>query len=265
MNRKGNVLAVMSPKGGVGKTVTTVNIAVALSTLFNKKILAIDTNVTTASLGFHFNMLYPKVTIYDVLRKDFSINSAIYSYNENLDIIPASIVIEERDQDINVMERNVRRLVNHYDILLTNLVKKYDLILLDSAGGFGIEAIATMQVADGLLLVTNPEYPAVVATAKSVEYAKHMGVPMGGIVLTKVRGKGYELSKHEIEEALKVKVIEEVPMDNSVPKSIALKMPVLVFNPHCRASVAYKKIAASLFGEVYKPTVSERMRSLLRI
>ena len=99
--KKGYVISIVSPKGGVGKTVTAVNLALALSTEFDKKVVAIDTNITTASLGFHFNIIYPVASIYDILKKNFSIKWAIHHYSDNLDIIPASIAIEKRDRDIN--------------------------------------------------------------------------------------------------------------------------------------------------------------------
>lgn len=264
MKRKGNVFAVMSSKGGVGKTVTTVNLATALSTEFDKKILVIDTNITTACLGLHFNILYPKITIYDVLRKNFSIGEAIYHYNNNLDIIPASISIEKKDKNFNTMQDNVRRIADHYDILLTQLVKQYDLVLLDSAPGFGTEAIATMQVADGLILVTNPEYPAIVGTAKSLEYAKILKVPMGGIVLNKITKEKYELTPEEIEKALKVKIIKEIPFDKKVPNSIANKTPVVLFDPYCDASIAYKELAASLIKREYSLNFSGKIKRFLR-
>lgn len=265
MNRKGNVLGITSPKGGVGKTVTTANLAVALSHYFNKKILAIDTNVTTASLGFHFNMLYPKVTIYDVLKNNFSIDEATYKYNDNLDIIPASIIIDKRDKSLTRMQNNVKKITDHYDILLSQLTKKYDLILLDSAGGFGVESLATMKASDGLILVTNPEYPAILATAKLVEYAKLMKVPMGGILLAKVTGKNYELTKEEIEDSLKVNVIGKVPFDSNVLKAIALKQPVMTFRPYSKSSVAYRSIAASIIGREYAPSFTEKLRCFLSI
>ena len=100
MTRKPNVIAVMSPKGGVGKTVTTANLAAALSTIFNKKVLAIDTNVSTASLGLHLDIFYPKTTINDLTGKKHLVQKAIHIYDENLHIIPASIKIKKKDKNI---------------------------------------------------------------------------------------------------------------------------------------------------------------------
>jgi len=264
-NIKGNVIAIMSPKGGAGKTVTTANLAVALSTEFNKKVLAIDTNITTASLGFHLNLFYPKVTMYDVLRKNFYLGKAIYKFNKNLDIIPASIKIEKGDKNINIMQSNLKRIVDYFDILLSQIVNKYDIVLLDSAPGFSAEAMATMQVADGILFVTNPEYPAIAATAKAVEYAKLLGIPMGGIILNKVLNKRYELTEEQIEKALNAKVIQKIPMDNKIPESIANKTPVVLSSPHTKSSIAYKELAGNIFGEEYRLKVLDRLNLMFDI
>lgn len=265
MKRKGNVLAVMSSKGGVGKTVTTANLAVALSTEFNKKILAIDTNITAACLGLHLNILYPKITIYDVLRKNFSIKKATYYYNDNLDIIPASIAIEKRDRDVYFIPDSIERIVNHYDILLTQLVKQYDLVLLDSSPGFSTEAIATMKVADGLILVTNPEYPALVTTAKSVEYAKLLKVPTMGLVLNKVMNKKYEPTKEQIERSLKIRIMGNIPMDKKIPESVAEKTPIVLYAPYSKASIAYKKLAASLLRKKYNLGFLDNIKKFLSL
>lgn len=139
---KVRVLPVVSPKGGSGKTTTTANLAVALSS-FNKYILAVDTNITTASLGIHFDIVHPPVTFKYVLDKNFSILKAMYFHNKYLQIIPSALSIELKDEPLAISEK-IRKLTDHYDILLSDVVRRYDLILIDSAPGFSTEALAAM-------------------------------------------------------------------------------------------------------------------------
>jgi len=245
------VLSVISPKGGSGKTTTTANLAVALSAVFNKYVLAVDTNITTASLGMHMDIIHPPLTFKDVLDKNFSILKAMYFYNKHLQIIPSALSIELKDEPL-VLQEKIRKLTNHYDILLSDVIRRYDLILIDSAPGFSMEALAAMQTADALLIVTNPEFPAIAVTTKSVEYAKILNRPIIGIVLNKVTGESYELGKEEIEKAVGVNVIAEIPADPKVPESIAHKTPVVSYAPKSPASMAYKKLAAQLIGEKYE-------------
>ena len=260
MVRKANVIAVISPKGGVGKTVTTANLAAALATNFDKKILAIDTNVSTASLGLHLDILYPKNTIHDLLGKKFAIGMAIHIYDDNLHIIPASIKIRKKDRNIKDLRTNIYKIVKYYDYLLRDLSKYYDLIFLDCSPGFDIESIAAMHVAGGLLIVTNPDYPSIVTAAKAVEYAKAMKIPVGGLVLNKVRNKKYELKAEDIEDALGIKVIVKIPFDKRIPESIAKRKPLVLLKPRSKASRAYKRLAESIVGK--KPKKSNHLERI---
>ena len=246
MTRKANVLAIMSPKGGVGKTVTAVNLAVALSEKLGKKILLIDTNVSTASLGMHLNIIYPKTTINDIIEKKISKSNMLHHYSENLDVIPAAIKIKKRTRNPQLMFKEIYKIVQEYDSLLNKFQKDYDLIILDCAPGFDIESIATMQIAGGIIVVANPEYPSIVSAARCIEYAKHLRMPVGGMVLTKVRNKSHELKKDEIEKALKIKIIQEIPYDKKISESINRRVPLILLKPFSRASRAYKKLASSL-------------------
>lgn len=259
MKRNPRVLAIMSPKGGVGKTVTTANLAAALSTEFNKKVLAIDTNVSTASLGLHLNILYPKTTINDISKKYSKIKRAIHSYSDKLHVIPASIKIKKKDKDVKDFRANIHKMITNYENVLNKLAEEYDLVLLDCSPGFDIEGIAAMHVAGGLLLVTNPDYPSIVTAVKASEYAKLVGIPVGGVVLNKVTKKNHELTKDTIEKTLKMKVLQEIPFDKAIPKAIASKKPGVLFSPYSKSSIAYKKLAAPLVGEEYKYGFKKRL------
>jgi MinD-like ATPase involved in chromosome partitioning or flagellar assembly len=251
MTRRKNVIAVMSPKGGVGKTATVANLAAALALIHNKKILAIDTNVSTASLGLHFDIFYPEHTIHDALEKN-ALDKSIHVYHQNLHLIPATMRIRKKDKNIKKMRENLHKAISNYERILENLSNDYDLILLDCSPGFDLETIAALHVAGGMIIVTNPDYPSIVTAARAIEYAKGLKMPVGGIVLNKVCGKRYELKREDIERALNVKVIGEVPFDKRIPESIAKKKPAVLYKSNSKSGKAYRKIAADLIGEEYK-------------
>jgi len=258
MENKSNIVAVISPKGGVGKTVTTANLAAALAFFYDKKVLAIDTNVSTASLGLHFDILYPEYTLHDVLEKN-SIELATHVYHQNLHLIPASIKIRKKDNTLKKFRENLYQAVGNYEKTLSGLQEKYDLIFLDCSPGFDLETIAVLHVAGGMIVVTNPDYPSIVTAARSIEYARKIRMPVGGIVLNKIQGKNYELKKEDIEASLGVKVIGEIPFDKRIPESIASKKPVVLFKTNSKSARAYKKLAASLVGVEYKDSWFRRL------
>jgi septum site-determining protein MinD len=258
MEKKRNIIAVISPKGGVGKTVTTANLATALAFIYDKKILAVDTNVSTASLGLHFDIFYPEYTVHDAL-SNTPVEKSIHIYHQNLHIIPASIKIKKRDKNLKKMRENLHQAVENYEKILGNLADHYDLILLDCSPGFDLETIAAMHVAGGMLVVSNPDYPSIVTAARAIEYARNLKIPVGGIILNKVKRKKYELKKEDIEDALKVSVIAEIPFDKKIPESIANKKPIVLFKTNSKAARAYKKLAADLSGETYKDSWIRRI------
>ena len=71
------IIVVMSPKGGVGKTTTAVNIATAISNL-NKKTLLIDANLETPHVAVYYGFVGFKYSLEDVLNEKAKIQEAIY-------------------------------------------------------------------------------------------------------------------------------------------------------------------------------------------
>ena len=262
MTRKDNVLAIMSPKGGVGKTVTAVNVAVALAEKLGKKILLIDTNVSTASLGLHLDIFYPKATVNDISKSE-EYDGLVHHYSENLDVVPASIKVKGGTRDPKIMIREMYGIVKKYNSLIDKFHKKYDMIIMDCAPGLDMESIPTMHVAGGLIIVVNPEYPSVVSAAKCIEYAKHSGMPVGGMILTKVRNKSHELKKDAIEEALKVKIIQEIPYDKKISESINRRKPIVLLKPFSKSARAYKKLASRLVESNKKESFFSKIKRMI--
>jgi septum site-determining protein MinD len=150
------------------------------------------------------------------------------------------------------------RLTQRYEKFLEQLSSEYDLVLLDCAPGFDLETLAAMHVAGGMIIVTNPDYPSVVTAIRLSEYAKKIRMPVGGLILNKIRNKKYELTKPEIEKALEMKIIQEIPYDKKIPESIARKKPVVLFRKNSKSGKAFRRLAASIIGQESKKSLIKK-------
>jgi septum site-determining protein MinD len=236
------IITVASGKGGVGKTTLVANLATALA-LYGKSVVALDANLTTSNLGLHLGIhLYPK-TLHDVLEGRAKIHEATYHHKTGFRVIPADISL-----------RRLRNLKS-YDFvdIFYKLMEDTDFLLIDSAAGLGREARASIEAADELITVTNPELPAVTDAMKLGLLARKFETHNLGVVVNRIKREPHEVPVEHIEEMLGVPVIGRIPEDREVRKSIALKEPVVYYNPKSFAAQHIRSIAASLIGEDYTP------------
>ncbi len=234
------VISIVSGKGGVGKTTTTANLGAALVER-NKKTVVVDANLTTPNLSLHLGIpLYP-ITLHDVLKRRAHISEAMYIHPSGIRVVPASLSVDA------LRGLNASKLAKALDDLLDT-----EIILIDGAAGLGKEAIAAVEAADEVLIVTNPELPAVTDALKAIRIAEKTGAKILGVVINRVRGHKYELSYEEIQSILEYPVLGSVPEDLEVAKAISMKMPVVHHSPRSKASHEFKRIAAGIVGEVYK-------------
>lgn len=233
------VISLVSGKGGVGKTTATANIGAALVER-NKKTVLVDANLTTPNLSLHLGIpLYP-ITLHDVLKRKAHISEALYHHPSGMRIIPASLSVDA------LRGLNASRLSKILNDLLD-----VDIVLIDGAAGLGKEAIAAIEASDEVLVVTNPELTAVTDALKAIKIAEKTGAKILGVVVNRVRDHKHELSMGEIQSIVEYPVIGSVPEDIEVARSIAMKMPVVHHSPKSKAAHEFKRLAATIVGEVY--------------
>ena len=89
-------IAIINLKGGVGKTITAINMASILAKM-DSRVLIIDNDKQGNTSKFFGVYDYEKKSIADILtEKNFDIESAIYPTNyKNLEIIPANMKLLE--------------------------------------------------------------------------------------------------------------------------------------------------------------------------
>jgi septum site-determining protein MinD len=237
----GKTIGVVSLKGGVGKTSVVASLGSALSD-FGKKVLLIDGNLSSPSLGLHLNVIDPEKTLHHVLNREAYTRDAIYKINgiEGLHIMPASIF-----NKMNVSPLQLRNRIK-------GLKRSYDIILIDSSPTLDEETLAVILASDELLVVTTPDRPTLSATIKAIKLAKQRGTPISGLVLNKVHNKDFEVSFDDVEGTLDIPVLAVIPYDLNMLRSLSEMKPYTSHKPNSKGSVEYKKLAGALVGEKYR-------------
>lgn len=245
----GKIMGVISLKGGVGKTSVVASLGSAFSEL-GKKVLLVDGNLSSPSLGMHFNVINPEKTLHHVLKGSVHPKEAIYDHGK-FHLMPSSI--------FNKMEINPLKLKDR----IRNFKRSYDVILVDSSPSLNEETLAVMLASDELMVVTTPDYPTLSATMKAVKLAKQRGTPISGLILNRVHNKNFEIPIKDIEETLELPVLAVIPYDTNVLKSLSNMESYVSAKPNSKGSIEYKKLAATLMGEKYSGSgIMDFFRSL---
>lgn len=235
------IIAVVSGKGGVGKTTFVANLGAALADM-GRNVIVLDANLTTPNLGIHLGIPLFPITLHDVLKGRANIRDAIYDHESSLKVIPAGISL----RDLRGVDSN--NLPN----ALLDLLGAADIVILDAAAGLGREALAALEAADEMIVVTNPDLPAVTDALKSIKLAEQLGTKTLGVVVNRVQGKKHEMRREEILSMLDdVALLAEVPEDVNVQRAISARVPIIYHKPNSRASHEIKRAAAQLIGRGY--------------
>ena len=90
------IIAISSGKGGVGKTSVTANLGTILASVYGKRVVVVDCNLTNPHLGLYLGTMsaWP-FTLNNVLKNEARIDQAIYTHTSGLRIVPASF--EQKD------------------------------------------------------------------------------------------------------------------------------------------------------------------------
>ncbi len=232
------IVACVSGKGGAGKTTIVANLGVALAKM-GRDVVVLDANLTTPNLGLHLGVpLYP-VTLHDVLKGRASIKDAIYRHETGLKIIPAGIGLKDLK---GVDARDL-------PTALLDLLGNTEIVLIDAAAGLGREALAAVEAADELLLITNPDLPSVTDALKASKLAEQLGTKVLGLVINKKSGRQYEMKTEQIAGMLdNMEVLAEIPEDMAVPIALSMRVPVVHYNQKSLAGSEMRKLAARLVG-----------------
>jgi septum site-determining protein MinD len=238
-----HVITISSGKGGVGKTTTVANVAVALAA-DGAKVVCIDGDIGLRNLdvvmGLENRIVYD---IVDVIEGRCKLRQAMIrdKHLTELYLIPAA---QTRDKNA-VSPSDMTRLCNE-------LRPEVDFILIDSPAGIERGFRNAIAPADRVLVVTNPEVSAVrdadrVVGILEAEEKRETALIINRLNPTLVKQHDM-LSAEDVLDLLGIQLIGIVPEDEDVIVSSNRGVPVAQ-DAKSRAGQAFRNIARRLKGE----------------
>ncbi|MBP7356088.1 MAG: septum site-determining protein MinD [Longilinea sp.] len=238
-----HVVTISSGKGGVGKTTTTANIAVALA-MGGQKVACIDADIGLRNLdlilGLENRIVYDLV---DVVEGRCRIRQAMIRDKRlpDLYLIPSA---QTRDKSAVSPSDMVR--------LCDELRQEVDWILIDSPAGIERGFRNAMAPADLVIVVTNPEVSAVRDADRVIGLVEAEEKGPARLVLNRLNPimvkRGDMLAPDDVLELLAVELLGIVPEDDTVVVSTNRGQPVAM-DAKSRAGQAFQNIARRLKGE----------------
>ncbi|MBS3098366.1 cell division ATPase MinD [Candidatus Woesearchaeota archaeon] len=223
-------IAVVSGKGGTGKTTTAVNLAASLNNL-GRDVILLDGNLTTPNIGIHLGMDAP-VGLYDILKGKNNLSEAIYLHPSGLMIIPSNVNLEPAS--------NYNKKLSS---ILLDLVGKSEIVIADSATNLGEDTLSILKSSDEAIVVTNPNLPAITDALKTIKIAEDCGSVVIGVVLNRITNNRLDIPVKDVKNMLDKPIIAEIPEDKKVQESILIRHPLVYSHPNSAASIKFKRLA----------------------
>ena len=258
------VIAVANQKGGVGKTTTVVNLAVALA-LGGLKVLVIDADQqgnASSSLGFR-HLADDQQSLYEVMTQGVPLRDALIQTSRipNLWLVPASMNMAGIELELSERTNFQQILAESVKQLLSSGEEQFDYIFIDSPPSLGIMTVNALVAAKEVLVPLQAEYLALEGLTQLTKTIDMLVIRLNptlhftAILPTMVTSNTL-LSKGVLEEVRAY--YGEIVMQTIIPRNVALaeapshEESILTYQPASKGAKCYLDAAYELVSREVK-------------
>jgi pilus assembly protein CpaE len=240
------IVAVFSPKGGVGTTTIATNIALSVATRRPDRVVLIDLDLQFGQAATHLN-LEPRQTLADVVRDEAALREAellrtyAMRHDSGLHLL-ASPPSPELSELITPA---------HVGQLLETILGSYDSVVIDAGSTLDERTMAVFEHADSVVLPVYAEIAALKAVHALLDYLAEAGSVAAKTTFVLNNAFAREILKlRDVEGALGTRIGAELPYDAFLYlKAVNEGVPIVAGAPRSAAADRLVKLAAIAFGE----------------
>jgi len=247
-----NFVMVSSGKGGVGKSTTTVNLAIALAQQ-GKRVGLLDADIYGPNI--------PRMMGIEGEQPVFLGKNIKPIMAHNVQVMSIGSLVERGASLIWKGAMVTQAIEQMLEDILWN---KLDILLFDMPPGTGDAQLTLAQslpVTAGVC-VTTPQKVALDDTIRSMDMFTQLHIPIAGIVenmsgfICPDNGKEYDIfgkgTTQPLADAYQTDILGEIPIEPAIREGGDSGLPITVLAPNCETSKRYQQIATKLWKTVLK-------------
>ena len=253
----GRIISVFSTKGGSGKSVLAVNLAVTLAENTERPVVLIDGHLQFGDVSVMLK-LAPHHTVVDAVsqldRLDPSMVASLLSdhADSKLKVLPAPMEPSSADQ-----------ITGEQMVKLINIVRQYaGFVIVDLPAFFNETVLAIIENSDDVILVAGLDIPNIKNVKIGLSTLGLLNIPREKmhLVLNRADSK-VKLDVGEVEKTLQITAAARIPSDVVVPISVNKGHPVVLSAPRSGVAREIQKLAERFTdGAIAEASTGSRRR-----
>lgn len=240
----GRVVTVFSPKGGVGKTTSSVNLALALTDRGARKVCLVDLDLAFGDVAITMQ-LFPTHSIEQAVGSEDSVDLAMLEglltrHEDSLTVLAAPA-------HPDVRERITPLLISR---ILRALRDGFDYVVVDTSPSFDDATLTALDETDECVIIATLDVPTLKNVKVALETMDMLSIARGHRHLLLNRADDeVGISVEKVESILGMPVTSQVATAVDIAAATNSGTPIVSHKPHHPASQAYFHLASSVTGE----------------
>ena len=236
-------ISVINLKGGVGKSITSINMACCLSAL-GRRVLLVDNDKQGNSSKFMGVHSYDESSISDVLLLKADIDAVIAKTKHGVDVIPANMTLLKANKDV-LFDTTKPQQVRLRDAL-NQVADQYDYCIIDNAPDINISVINALVACDDVIIPVKVDAFTFDGMAEIVEQMDDVRkyynskLRLAGCLVTSYRNNDVNIQGVELLKLQYGNVFEsKIRWTSKVDESTFACEPIAEYSARCGAAKDY--------------------------